>query len=508
MKKVVILSTLLLGTGIFIGVLLVSNFSLNGISNIFAQDMKLGSNSAPITPDASVLSLNQAMIKASEAINPTVVYINVDTEMKPKNQQDPNDFDFFRFFSPHGGDEEGAFKSRGSGSGVIISKNGYIVTNSHVIENATDKGIKVITIDKKEYTAKLVGKDSYTDLALIKIEAEGLPVAHFADMNNVRVGEMVFAVGNPIGLSHTVTQGIVSAIGRGSISRRGGLNIEHYIQTDAAINPGNSGGGLFNINGSLVGINTAIATETGGFMGYGFAIPIDLMQAVVTDLMDDGEISRGYIGVAIDEVDEVLAKGLGLPKVQGVLVQSLVEDGAAKSAGIESGDVILEVDGKEVNSPSELQSRIVFYRAGDKVSVSIWRDGKKINKTVTLKSQDGKDVTIEKGKSKSDNDEEPKANEPVKFENLGFSIKPLTSDQKKEYKVDNGVWVTDVKRFSIASDRGLFPNGIITEADRKEVKSTGDLKKIIESKKDGDVVMLNVKYKDRSQIVALLVSKS
>ena len=507
MKKVVILSTLLLGTGIFIGVLLVSNFSLNGITNIFAQDIKLGSNSAPITPDASVVALNKAMINASEAILPTVVYIKVETEIKREEQGNEDGFDFFRFFSPHGNGNE-PFKSRGSGSGVIVSKDGYIVTNSHVIENATEKGITVQTLDKKEYKAMIVGKDSYTDLALIKIEADNLPVAHFADMNTVKVGEMVFAVGSPIGLNNTVTQGIVSAIGRGSISRRGGLNIEHYIQTDAAINPGNSGGGLFNINGSLVGINTAIATETGGFMGYGFAIPIDLMQAVVSDLIDDGEVSRGYIGVQIDEVDEVLAKGLGLPKVQGVLVQGLVDDGAAKAAGIQSGDVILEVDGKEVNSPSELQHRIVFYRAGDKVNVTLWRDGKKINKTVTLKTQAGEDVAVDKGKSKKDEKEEPKSNEPVKFDNLGFSVKPLTSEIKKDYNVENGVIVTDVKRFSAAADRGLFPNGVITEADRKDVKSTGDLKKIIDSKKEGEVVILNVKYKDRSQIVALQVSKS
>ncbi len=505
MKKVVILSTLLLGTGIFIGVLLVSNFSVNGISNIFAQDIKLGSDSAPVTPDASVLALNQAMIKASEAILPTVVYINVEAEVKRDNNNDPNGFDFFRFFGPKDNDE--SFKTRGSGSGVIISTNGYIVTNNHVVENATEKGVTVQTFDKKEYKAKVIGRDPLTDLALIKIEAEGLPVAHFANMNTVKVGEMVLAVGNPIGLSHTVTQGIVSAIGRGSISGKRGLNIEHYIQTDAAINPGNSGGGLFDINGSLVGINTAIATENGGFMGYGFAIPIDLMQAVVNDLIDDGEISRGYIGVAIDDVDEVLAKGLGLPKVQGVLVQSLVENGAAKSAGIQSGDVILEIDGKEVNSPSELQSRIVFYKAGDKVNVTIWRDGKKINKSVTLKAQDGKEsYAVKGGSDNEDNDNRP--NEPIKFDKLGFSVKPLTNDIKKEYSVEKGVVVSEVKRYSIASDRGLFPNGIITEADRKEIKSPNDLKKIIESKKEGEVVILNVKYKDRSQIVALQVIKS
>ncbi|HRP02936.1 MAG TPA: trypsin-like peptidase domain-containing protein [Candidatus Kapabacteria bacterium] len=506
MKKVVILSTLLVGTGMFIGILLVSNFSLSGISNIFAQDMKLGSSSAPVTPAQSVIALNQAMVNASEAILPTVVYIKVEAEIKGNSGEGQDGFDFFRFFAPK--DQEKSWKTRGSGSGVIVSANGYIVTNNHVVENATEKGITIQTFDKKEYKATVVGKDEYTDLALLKIEATGLPVAHFADINTVKVGSIVLAVGNPIGLSHTVTQGIVSAIGRGSISQKKGLNIEHYIQTDAAINPGNSGGGLFDINGSLVGINTAIATENGGFMGYGFAIPIDLMQAVVSDLIDDGQISRGYIGVAIDEVDEVLAKGLNLPKVQGVLVQNLVENGAAKSAGIQSGDVILEIDGKEVNSPSELQSKIVFYRAGDKVDVTLWRNSKIIHKIVTLKSQDGNDISTVKGGSENDGENTPKANEPVNFDKLGFSVKSLTGDQKKEFSVEKGVLVSDVKRYSIAADRGLFPNCIIIEADGQAVRSTNDIKNIIDSKKDGEVVILNIKYKDRAQIVALQVSKS
>jgi len=506
MKRSILISTTLLGLGIFIGVLLVSNFSLGDIKNIFAQDAKLGADVAPVTPESSVTALNQAMIKASEAILPTVVYINVETEIKrnrPNNEDRDGFYNWFRFFMP---DEN--WRSRGSGSGVIISSNGYIVTNSHVVDNAIENGIKVQTFDKKEYTAKLVGKDPYTDLAVIKIEAENLPVAHFADINTVKVGEIVFAVGNPIGLSHTVTQGIVSAIGRGSISRRGGANIEHYIQTDAAINPGNSGGGLFNIYGSLVGINTAIATETGGFMGYGFAIPVDLMKAVVEDLIDDGKINRGYIGVFIDKVDEVVAKGMNLPRVQGVLVQGLVENGAAKEAGIETGDIILEVDGKEVNSPSELQSRIVFYKAGDKVTLTIWRDGKKINKVVKLKSRDDDDVAVSKGGDDNKKESEPKSNEPINFEKLGFTVAPLSNARKKELGVEYGVIVTEVKRFSPASDRGLPVSAVIIEADRKPVKSPQDLKKMIESKKEGEVIVLNIKFQDTNRIVALQVGKS
>lgn len=508
MKKTIIVSVLLVGIGVFMGVLLVTSLNTDMLSPIFAnENTKIGANQAPVQMDNAMKIINDAMASASSAVLPTVVYINVETEIKGRGGMPRDEFhDFFRFFGGPEGDE-GPNLTRGSGSGVIVSENGYIVTNNHVVENATEKGIKVQTIDKKEYTARLVGLDPYTDLALLKIEASGLPVAHIGDMEKLRVGEMVLAVGNPMGLEHTVTSGIVSAVGRGRVSGRGGASIEHYIQTDAAINPGNSGGGLFDLNGSLVGINTAIATRTGTFMGYGFAIPVDLMKAVVDDLIEDGKIDRGYIGVYIDQVDETMAKGLGLERVRGVLVQGLVDDGAAKGAGIEKGDVILDVDGKEVNSPSELQSRIVFYKAGDKIKVNLWRDGKIVTKTVTLKARDEDDVAEAKPEKKEEKPK-PEDNEPVKFESLGFTVAPIDSKIKKGYDVESGVIVSDVKRFSMASDRGLVNGGVITEADRKSVNSPGDLKKIIDSKSEGDVIILSVKYPERSQIVALEVRKS
>ncbi|MBX3043616.1 MAG: Do family serine endopeptidase [Candidatus Kapabacteria bacterium] len=508
MKKTIIVSVLLVGIGIFMGILLISSLNSDVLSPLFANEKtKIGASVAPVQMDNAMKIINDAMSSASAAVLPTIVYINVETEIKGRGSMPRDEFhDFFRFFGgPEG--EDGPNLTRGSGSGVIVSENGYIVTNNHVVENATDKGIKVQTIDKKEYTASLIGRDPYTDLALLKIEAEGLPVAHIGDMDKIRIGEMVLAVGNPMGLEHTVTSGIVSAIGRGRISGRGGASIEHYIQTDAAINPGNSGGGLFDLNGSLVGINTAIATRTGTFMGYGFAIPVDLMTAVIDDLIEDGKIDRGYIGVFIKDVDETMAKGLGLDKVRGVLVDGLVEDGAAKAAGIESGDVILDVDGKEVNSPSELQSRIVFYKAGDKINVRLWRDRKTITKTVTLKAREEDDLAASTP-NKKENEPKPEDNAPVKFESLGFTIAPIDSKIKKDYGVDYGVIVSDVKRFSMAADRGLANRAVITEADKKSIKSPGDLKKIIDSKSEGDVIILNVKYPERSQIVALEVRKS
>lgn len=509
MKKTIIVSVLLVGIGVFMGVLLVSSLNTDMLSSLYAsENTKIGANQAPVQMNDAMKVMNNAMSSASEAVLPTVVYIDVEVEMKGQNGLPQDELhDFFRFFG-QGDPEDQPNRSRGSGSGVIVSADGYIVTNNHVVENATENGIKVTTIEKKEYTARLIGRDPNTDLALLKIDAENLSVAHIGDMEKVRIGEMVLAVGNPMGLEHTVTSGIVSAIGRGRLSMRGGSTIEHYIQTDAAINPGNSGGGLFDMNGSLVGINTAIATQTGTFMGYGFAIPVDLMKAVIDDLIEDGKIDRGYIGVFIDKVDETMAKGLGLDKVKGVLVQGLVDDGSAKSAGIEKGDVILEVDGKTVNSPSELQSRIVFYKAGDKVNVKLWRDGKTLNKNVTLKARDEDIAEVSEGKSNKAEKAKPEDNSPVKFESLGFSVETIDSKIKKDYDVDNGVIVRDVKRFSMASDRGLIKGAVITEADKKSIKSPGDLKKLIDSKNEGDVIILNVKYPERSQIVALEVRKS
>ncbi len=504
MKKMIFASVLLIGLGIFMGVLLVSNLNSNWISNLFADSkVKIGADNAPVQLNDAVKTLNEAMVSAANSILPTVVYISVESESKANPNREMEENDFFRFFAPHGGD----MPMRGSGSGVIITSDGYIVTNNHVVENAKDGGIKVTTMDKKEYSATLVGTDPFTDLAVIKIDATGLAVAHLGDISTVRVGEMVFAVGNPLGLNSTVTSGIVSAVGRGALpgNRRGGYNVEHYIQTDAAINPGNSGGGLYDLRGSLIGINTAIATETGSYIGYGFAIPVDLMRSVVDDLIDDGEINRGYIGVVIKPIDELMAKGLGLNKVEGVLIDDIQKGKAGDKAGLESKDVILEVNGKPVNSPSELQSTIVFYRAGDKVKLTIFRDGKKIYKDVVLQPSDDKEVAV-KGNDKKEKEESKDSKEPVKFDKLGFTAENLTSKIKDEYGIDNGVLVSGIKRFSPASDRGLFNGAVITKIDKEEIKSPGQLKKIIDTKKKGDVILLHVKYQDRSQIVAIEIN--
>ncbi len=507
MKKTIIASVLFVSIGIVMGVLLVSSFNSNTVNRFFADEGgPIGTDSAPVHLQSNAKTINDAMVAASDAVLPSVVSIGVITEQKNPHQGMEQYREFFKFFGmPEGEDNDETFKSRGYGSGVIINKDGYIVTNNHVVESATENGITVILTNKSEYKAKLVGTDPFTDLAVIKIDPEGneLEPAHFGDMENTKIGQMVLAVGNPLGLTSTVTSGIVSAISRGNIGgRRGGYNVENYIQTDAAINPGNSGGGLFNLNGSLIGINTAIATRTGTYIGYGFAIPIDIVKSVVSDLMEDGKVNRGYIGVTIRNVDATFAKSLGLEKAGGIFVNGVLEDSPADKAGIKEGDVIIAIDGKELMTTNELQGQIALRRAGDDVKVTIWRNDKKIDLDLTLEARDAKeDISIKS--NDEEKKEEPKVDEPIEFENLGFTVKPITKQMKKEFDIEQGVYVHSVKRFGPASERGLFPNGIILEADRKEIKTTKQLKGIVDSKESGDAILLQVKYKETTEFVAI-----
>lgn len=467
---------------------------------VFAQtNQKIGASSAPVQIPDVVKQFNSAVINASNSVIPSVVFISVESERESDNSEFFNQF--HQFF---GGDiPQGKQKIQGAGSGVIITTDGYIVTNNHVVEGATKDGIKVILNDKSEHKAKVIGTDPSTDLAVIKIDAENLKPAYLGDVNTVKVGDFVIAVGNPLGLNSTVTQGIVSAIGRGQLGlpRKSNYTIENYIQTDAAINPGNSGGGLFDLSGSLIGINSAIATETGGFMGYGFAIPIDIVRTVALDLMDDGKIDRPVLGVMIKDVDEVVAKSVGLDKVKGVLVNDVVKNSASDKAGLESQDIILSVDGTPVNSVSELQGSIVVKKVGDKVKLKIWRNDKEIEKTVNLQART-EDLTVA-GDDKSDSGSSMDNNGTVNFAKLGFTAAPLSAENKDNFDVTSGVFIKSVDRNSVAAARGLSPNGVIISADRQEVKSTGQLKKIIDSKKSGEAIMFKVKYSNANLLIAV-----
>jgi len=271
-----------------------------------------------------------------------------------------------------------------TGSGVIVSPDGFIVTNNHVIENADE--IEVLLNDKRSYKAQLVGRDPSTDLAVLKVNAKGLSSIEYGDSDNVRVGEWVMAVGNPFSLASTVTTGIVSAKARNINILDDQLAIESFIQTDAAVNPGNSGGALVNLKGELIGINTAIATPTGVYAGYAFAVPVNIVHKVVTDIIDFGKVKRGFLGVAIRDVDAEIAENFSLPNIAGVLVQAVNKRSAAALAGIRQTDVIIQVAGLEVNSAPELQEIISRYRPNDKVPIIILRKGKLKRTTVVLQA--------------------------------------------------------------------------------------------------------------------------
>ena len=314
---------------------------------------------------------------ASEKAMPAVVHISAAesrTKAKERNQQEEQS-DPFRFFFDRdffGGGGGGAIK-QGSGSGVIISEDGYIVTNNHVVEFADE--VEVTLFDNRTFSAKVVGKDKNTDMAVLKIEAFNLPTLEYANSDKARVGEWVLAVGNPFDLTSTVTAGIISAKGRDINIMNNRTSIEAFIQTDAAVNPGNSGGALVDAEGRLLGINTAIATRTGSYAGYSFAIPVNMMQKIVDDLIEYGSFQRAFIGINIMDMDNELADDLGVNITQGVYVDGLVDGGAAQYAGVLPKDIITAIDGRNVKSVPELQELVGRAKVGDTITLTVVRNG-------------------------------------------------------------------------------------------------------------------------------------
>ncbi len=506
-KKSVIAAVGLICIGIIFGVVLVSG--LRTVDVGFAgnrQQVKLETQSGSTKGSLDLKSANDGFVAIAKKLTPTVVGVTVTTKAK----QGGRDFnDFFHFFGPD-------FKmpqpgpEQGSGSGVIITPNGYILTNNHVVENADKNGIEVRLNDTRRFEGKLVGTDPTTDLAVLKIEASDLPAAALGNSDNLEVGQWVLAIGNPFGyLNSTVTAGIVSYVGRDIGMKRDQYGIEDFIQTDAAINPGNSGGALVNMSGEVVGINTAIATRTGGYEGYGFAIPMNLAKTVAEDLINTGKVRRGYLGVQIQNVDATTAKASGLEKAEGVLVGKVQDGSAAGAAGIKDGDIILSVDGKAVNAANELQSIIARKHPGDVVALMVYRDGKKTEKKVTLKERDAKaESTASNDEGDNESSEESASGRTVKLDQLGFSVRNLTMEVKEKAKVENGAQVAEVKTFSEAYNRGLQPNDVIVEADRKKISSASDLKRVVESHKPGDAIMLRVKDQSgNSRFVAVQIPK-
>ncbi|MBW7887772.1 MAG: Do family serine endopeptidase [Bacteroidetes bacterium] len=504
MKRSVLAAVFFIAVGIIFGVALVTDFDGIPLGKAQTKEVKLGADRKPSNANVDLKAANDAFVAVGKEATPSVVYIVVTTKAK----KNPHGDDFFRFFPDFKFKMPDEQQSQGSGSGVIVSKDGYILTNNHVVENADEHGIDVVLTDTRRFKAKLIGTDPLTDVAVIKIDADNLPVAMLGNSDDVQVGQWALAIGNPLGLNSTVTLGIISYIGRSIRIINDSYGVENFIQTDAAINPGNSGGALVNINGEVIGINTAIATTNARYQGYGFAIPINLAKSVATDLIKFGKVERGYIGVQISVVDETLAKANGLDKAEGVFVQDVVGD-AAKEAGLKAGDIILSIDDHAVNQPNELQAYVATKHPGDKIKAVIWRDGKKIEKMITLKPrQDSNKLASNDENNGDDNSETSAGSKSITFDKLGFSVAKVSTKVMKDRDVKNGVIVSDLKQFGEASNRGLQVDDIILEVDRKPVSSTTDLQKIVKTKKPGDALLMRVKdASGTTRFVAVMIPK-
>lgn len=494
--KKFLVGVLLVSLGIVFGVVLVSNF---GNVKISSAETTIG---APNPPQISskVDNFSAPFVEVAEKVTPSIVQITVISERRVSPDAE---FWFFPF-------RDFDRRQRGSGSGVIISEDGYILTNNHVVENATK--LQVQLFDKRILEATIIGTDPTTDLAVIKVDAKGLPAAYLGDSDNIRVGQWVMAIGNPLSLNSTVTAGIISAKGRsigiiGRNTENRSYAIENFIQTDAAINPGNSGGALVDLTGAVIGINTAIATGgTGNFIGYGFAIPINLAKTVAKEIIEKGRVERGFIGVQISEVDAATAKAVGLDKPKGVIIQSVVPDGAAAEAGIQEGDIILSVDGRETNQPNQLQSYIATKTAGSEVTLQIYRDKKIIEKKVKLKPRTVAESSSSRTRDLDNRSKQRKIN-TYTFENLGMTVKDMSNEEKEIYGIKKGILITEVRNFSPAEDQGLFAGLAIEEVDRNPIDSTDDFKKIIDDKQGSAVLLKVVDRQKSSRYLGLEIPK-
>ena len=481
--------------GITFGAILVSGF---GWVHPSYAEKSVGSNNPPITalsPDA--VAFNEAFVQVADKVTPSIVQIRVVTKIKGHL----NVPESFKFFFPFRDDIPK--ERQGGGSGIIIRPDGYILTNNHVVEDATN--IRVGLLDKREFDAEIIGRDPLTDLAVIKIDADDLKAVYLGNSDNIKVGQWVMAIGNPLSLTSTVTAGIVSATGRSLDLIKDNYGVENYIQTDAAINPGNSGGALVDLNGSVIGINSAIATNgmTGSYIGYGFAIPVNLAKTVAEDLISNGKVTRGYIGVSIEEVNSSTAKAVGLDRPTGVIIQKVVEGGAASKVDLKAGDIILKINEKEINQPNELQSFVASQRAGSEVKLLIFRGGKKLERYIKLKARDD-ESSIEPVKSKSDKSmDEDLDTKELTYDSIGLTVKNINKSDLKSYGVENGILITNVKNFSRAFNQRLFSGLVITDADGDKIESIKDFEDTINNKKGKAVLLTVVDTNGNSRFVGL-----
>lgn len=453
-----------------------------------------GPVAVPVAPAAN------GFAEVAKAVTPAVVNITTVTGEKVSDGRNvPDEFrermeEFFGgpggpsgprgFRGPQGPGEPRGPRGGGQGSGVIVSADGYVLTNNHVIDGARE--VTVTLPDKREFKGRIVGTDPKTDLAVVKIEGQNLPTVAWGDATKLQVGEYVLAVGNPFGLNSTVTLGIVSALGRG---RMGITQYEDFIQTDAAINPGNSGGALVNTRGELVGINTAIFSQTGGYQGVGFAVPTSMGKPIYDSLIKTGKVVRGYLGVGIQDLSRDLAKSFGIKDAKGALVSDVKEESPADQAGLKQGDVITAYQGSPVEDAVALQRLVTRTVAGTKVPVTVIRDGREKNLTVTIVEQPDTTKIAKADQAEAD------------YAFAGVAVQDLDRETAKELGIKGkaqGVVVTGVEPDSGAEKAGLMPGDVIREINRQPVKSVKEFEKVSSAVKKGENVLILINRRGSS----------
>ncbi|MDO7850559.1 S1C family serine protease [Hymenobacter convexus] len=424
-------------------------------------------------------------VAAAAAVTPAVVHVMTEYAAAPVDQRRQQMDPFLRQFF---GDQFDQFQQQpqgggqGSGSGVIIAANGYIVTNNHVIDKASK--IEVVLDDKRKFDAELVGADPNTDLAVLKVKADNLPFVKYGNSDDVKVGQWVLAVGNPFNLNSTVTAGIISAKGRniGILNRKDNMGLESFIQTDAVVNPGNSGGALVNLNGDLIGINSAIASHTGSYEGYSFAIPSSLASKVVDDLLKYKVVQRAMLGVSIREVDAKLASEKKLNALNGVYVEGLSESSAAAAAGLKTGDIITQINGVNVNTSPQLQEQVARFRPGDKIKVSYLRGGSAGLAEATLRNSTGTTGVVRED-----------AVAAIKYE--GATIAAVPARDLAKLGLEGGAKISGIKGSSFR-ETGMADGFIITRIDKSQVTKPSDVKNILEQARNGSGVLVEGVYPD------------
>lgn len=442
----------------------------------------------PALAGSSTTASSTPWVAVAKADTPAVV--NISTTQVVKNpmafgDQGSSNDPFQGFFHQFFGDMPRTFRTHSLGSGFIIREDGYVVTNNHVVDGATEIAVKLS--DGREFPAKIVGRDEKTDLALLKIEAKGLPVLPFGDSDKLQVGEPVMAIGNPFGLEGTVTTGIVSAEGR--VIGEGPY--DDFIQTDASINPGNSGGPLVNTAGQVVGIDTAIFSQSGGSVGIGFAIPINMAKTILPQLEAKGHVTRGWLGVSIQPVTPELAKAMQLPKEEGALVAQVLPDSPAQKAGLQAGDVIVEYDGHAIAKAEDLPRLVAGTPVEQTATMKVLRDGKPLTVTARIAEMPESQKMAE-------------ATSPAR-ERLGLAVQPLTPALAKQLGVPDtgGLVVAGVKDGSPAAEAGIQSGDVIVQVNRKPTRTVAEFRQALAAQKPGEPTLLQIHRGDASLFVAV-----